>query len=696
MRIQEHSNKLETNVNNDTQEFGIGDASVVIEILRNRLYEHKVRTLVQEYICNARDAMREVGKANAFEVTVPTRLNPVFKVRDFGPGISPDRMRDVFVMYGSSTKRGSNSQTGGFGIGAKSAWSYTDSFTIIAIVDGVRRTYVAHTGVNNNGRLDLVSTDATSESSGTEIQVAVKPYDIEEFRLAVFRAIYFWDEKPTLKGELNPPTLVSGLKVSSLIEVIDGAMLPEYVRPRSYNNEALAVIDGVPYVITDKLVSKIEALKKLGNIVKKEMVFHFGNGIVEVSASRESIADSKHTLASIEKMAVQALSEVKNHIKDAFDKVKDTSQYLQTYSELSKLFDVDQHAKFGSYHIENSSIHSPYLKKVKLTVVHCMGKYGRARVEKISKEELKEGRKYINIDRFNHLFFISKDESNVQQNKRIREYFKTNTHMILVEPMNVIEYGTPIVDAQGNQVPVIKSQKLDVASYKKVLADLSAKDFNGITYIEPPKAQRVKVSRQDTEFCMHVLYGNRHAYTTLSKNSKKWLYIPIKDGSMGDTSSLKELNDYLTTHEGMSICGLAPRALSMIKGSKSFTLLSDWLDNYKPTKEAVAWAQKSAAKNKDVVEVLARLKGIDDEFLVEMIEEYREIEKTKHSFVPEVLINKMKDNKELKDFTKKDETLTKLMKSEYPIVQELGKYCTFKDDMVFYINAKFNSKKGRK
>jgi hypothetical protein len=80
MKLGEHSNKLETNVENETQDFGIGDASVIIDILRNRLYERKIPTSCQEYICNARDAMREAGKGNEFEITVPTRLNPVFKV----------------------------------------------------------------------------------------------------------------------------------------------------------------------------------------------------------------------------------------------------------------------------------------------------------------------------------------------------------------------------------------------------------------------------------------------------------------------------------------------------------------------------------------------------------------------------------------------------------------------------------------
>jgi light-regulated signal transduction histidine kinase (bacteriophytochrome) len=119
MRIAGHGNKFESNQQTETQSFGIGDPSVVIEILRNRLYEHKIRTLVQEYMSNARDAHREVGQKRRIEVVAPTQLEPTFKVRDFGPGISPDRMANVFVLYGASTKRTNNTQTGGFGCSAK-------------------------------------------------------------------------------------------------------------------------------------------------------------------------------------------------------------------------------------------------------------------------------------------------------------------------------------------------------------------------------------------------------------------------------------------------------------------------------------------------------------------------------------------------------------------------------------------------
>lgn len=508
MRMQEHANKLETNSKSETQEFGIGNASVVIEILRNRLYEHKIRTLVQEYICNARDAMREIGKNNEFDVTIPTRLSPVFKVRDFGPGISPERMKDVFVMYGSSTKRDTNNQTGGFGIGAKSAWSYTDSFTIISVVDGVRRTYIAHTGVNNNGRLDLVSTDVTEEANGTEIQVAVKANDIDEFRTSVFRAIYFWDKRPNIKGELQVPERIKGHVISDLVEVLDLGLVPHGIVD-TYHAEALCLIDGVVYPLNSNMVQKIKPVYNVNQLLKGTLVMHFGNGLVEVSASRESIADSKHTVAALEKLGARALMEVNTHIADKFSQVKDTANYIKTYAEMSQSFEVDKRAKFGDYSIENNWIKSPAINKVRITTVSNLDRRGH-KCSKVTKNELRESQKSIAIKQLGHLFYVTKDESKVVQNKRIRQYLQgNNTTMVLIEMLSGLEVDATlpaVKNSEGKDVPATKRVAYD-AEFKKVIADLDVKDFHAIAYVEPPKVVKAKVKREDAEICMHVFGG---------------------------------------------------------------------------------------------------------------------------------------------------------------------------------------------
>ena len=116
MKLQQHNNTLQTNCEVVSKQFGIGNSAKIIAILRDKLYEKKVQCLVQEYISNARDSHRQAGKGNNFEVTIPTRLSPVFKVRDFGVGISPEMMENVFIMYGSSTKEHTNDLTGGMRI----------------------------------------------------------------------------------------------------------------------------------------------------------------------------------------------------------------------------------------------------------------------------------------------------------------------------------------------------------------------------------------------------------------------------------------------------------------------------------------------------------------------------------------------------------------------------------------------------
>ena len=698
MKIQEHSNKLETNVENETQDFGIGDASVIIDILRNRLYEHKIRTTCQEYICNARDAMRECGKGNEFDVTVPTRLNPVFKVRDYGPGITPNRMANVFVKYGASTKRDSNNQTGGFGIGAKSAWSYTDSFTIVTFVDGVKRSYVAHIGVNNQGRLDLVSTEETDEPNGTEIQIAVKPYDIEEFRTSIFRAIYFWDQKPNLKGELNPPSLVKGEVVSDLLEVVDRELLPEYIRTWN-SGDVIAVIDGIPYVVGEKLTSKVKSLEALNELCRKTAVLYFGNGVVEVAASREHIADSKFTLAALEKLAHKALIEAQTHISDTFGKIKATPDYLRTYASMSKTFDVDQFAKYGDYSIQSSRIINPIFKKVKITIAHCMGKYGRGKVDKITKDELSEARREIEIDRLQDLFFVTTQENKVVQNKRLREHFKTRTHAVLLEVLCTMAptmdaAGKPVLDKDNKQVfhPVSYPKE-----FQQIVAELGAKDFTSITYVDPPKVAKEKVKREDAEFCLHPTYGSAK-YTTLSTNTQKWIYVPLDEGTWPEKypkSLLDLLSDYTNETESMKVCGLATRACKMVEGDANFISLAEWFKNFKITKELVIAAKSALAKNGDTYNILSGVKDIDDPFVNEMVEEYKAMQKNKVGHVPELLASRIADDKDVKEFKENDVKFGKLMKDEYPLVRDCS-YSNNKKELPFYMNAKYNARKSKK
>ena len=100
--------------------FGIAsseDLVYIFDILRNKLYSDKALAVVREYSTNAADANVENGVGSTpIIITVPNSMSPQFKVRDFGKGLSEDEVRNIYCMYGRSTKRSSNEFTGQLGI----------------------------------------------------------------------------------------------------------------------------------------------------------------------------------------------------------------------------------------------------------------------------------------------------------------------------------------------------------------------------------------------------------------------------------------------------------------------------------------------------------------------------------------------------------------------------------------------------
>lgn len=283
MIINNNAVKIESNIEpSKALNFGISDVRLVVDIL-SKLYAYPIRTLVQEYICNGRDAMREAntwGKL-PIDITVPNTLDPVFKVRDYGVGITPDRMENIFVNYGSSTKRSTNAQTGGFGIGAKSAFSYTDSFTITSFVNGNKYLYVAHLG--DNGGVNLISKESTKESNGVEISIGVKPKDIADFREAVQRCVCFWAEPIKFMGYKDIHQLKPTLTLGNM-SVYDSS---------GETSRTVYLIDGIEYdLMEDRSYSGYRygrARNTEFNSGNSIVAINIGNGHFKIASSRERL-----------------------------------------------------------------------------------------------------------------------------------------------------------------------------------------------------------------------------------------------------------------------------------------------------------------------------------------------------------------------------------------------------------------------
>ena len=98
---------------------------------RDKIYTNKVLACVREYICNATDEHIKHNVDRPVEVSLKKEANTyIWRCRDFAKGLSNVGIRTIFGMYGASTKREDNAQTGVFGVGSKSFFSFTDTFYV--------------------------------------------------------------------------------------------------------------------------------------------------------------------------------------------------------------------------------------------------------------------------------------------------------------------------------------------------------------------------------------------------------------------------------------------------------------------------------------------------------------------------------------------------------------------------------------
>jgi len=667
MKLIQAEKKFETNADFDSQDFTIGDVSVVIEILRNKLYRHKVRTLVQEYVSNARDAMREVNNTkDRIEVTFPTVFAPTFKVRDFGPGINPDRMYNVFIKYAASTKRSDNKQTGGFGIGAKSAWSYTDSFTIVTYVDGVQRTYIAHIGANNNGRLDFLGECSTSEKNGTEIQIPVSPKDVKQFTDAILRATYFWSdvERPKfLNAPIEYPVYIQG-DVTKNIEVNNN--LPEFICTK-WENGIVIAIDGIPYFINRDFFDKVKGLDKLTELVPGKIILHLKTGELEVSASREEIADSKYTITNLEATVKTVINEIHIKLSNEFAKAKTAFDYLKVYTDLYGSYNLFKYSKFSHFSMTRNGIQSEHFSSVKME--HCSISKNKG---DLVKTRLDISRRNYRIpvlkpELFNHLYYIDGIENVITTNHRIRTLLKSVSEII-----------------------VISKQDTDKGEFNLLKKDLGLKDLKTVPFVKPIRKTKdiIKVERTKQEF--HLLrldrLYNQGMNTSLESNKDKWLYLKKDDAY--SKYDLLELSSFLSK-KGYKLCALSNTTINKVKNDSNFISLESYLKNYKLSKQDIINIKFECATHVNTMKYLNKLDGIKDKYLIDMISEYDFILKNFTEKVPSIIKNLFPKIDEIEQFKTNDKMLDTKFKTKYPLLDCIDKYNTkLYNEVVHYINSK--------
>lgn len=313
MKLQFDAITVERSGKFQTQNFDIGNKRIILEILRGKMYSNPIQTICQEIMSNARDAHREVGKHNLpIVVKLPNTLDPSFYIKDFGPGITPERMADVFIKYGESTKRDDNIQSGGFGLGAKSPFSYTDTFSVISVTPEnnqlVRREYIAHIDESGLGQMSCVKEEVTTDQQGTTIVISPKTKnDYDAFKKYTLRSGLYWSTHPTVVGD--PEWKWPAIDVTHKGDRWEIHKRINYYEYQSISAEPCAIIDGIPYPIKLHHLFTHEA-PPYPRIRDLALRLYFEVGEIPITANREDIDYQPRSIQILEERLKKVFEEI--------------------------------------------------------------------------------------------------------------------------------------------------------------------------------------------------------------------------------------------------------------------------------------------------------------------------------------------------------------------------------------------------
>jgi hypothetical protein len=398
MKLNDIQPNIETSGELEEQFFSIQDQGMIFDILRNKMYSNPILAICREISCNARDAHREVGTPEVpIQIYLPTSLEPFYKIKDFGPGISPDRMSNIFIKYTASTKRSDNIQTGGFGLGAKTPFSYSDTFTIITNYNGVQYNYACFIDETKVGKLALFSSSPTKEPNGTEIIIPVKPPDFRHFAEWTEHATKHWDVKPIIKG--------GSITYDKINKVIEGNKWAIAQSPNSWQRELKLIIDGIEYP-AELSALKTYADSKMIDCARGNIYLYFDVGELSLSASREQVYLDKMTQEKIRFRLDEMALEVKQRIVSKIESFNDYwTANIYYRHELNNAFSNISFLGKLSWH-GNPLFESAYLSLGCPVFIFTKGKYSRRYGTDPNKISRSNGNQSLHFDE-NAILFVN-------------------------------------------------------------------------------------------------------------------------------------------------------------------------------------------------------------------------------------------------------------------------------------------------
>ncbi len=331
MIINELNHTHKSNIKSKTSAFQIKTTAKAFEILSSGIYSNKIRAVIRELCCNAYDSHVEAGTPELpFTVHLPNSFAPEFSVEDFGVGMSPEVVEELYTTYFSSTKTGTNDLIGGLGLGSKSPFCYTDQFTVRSRKDGIETVYGAFISSEGSPSIQKKSQKETTEPNGVKVSLAVDPSDFQEFKMEAMAVLTYFRVPPNINQ-------IKFIK-SSNFDRLDKSGFTSIL---NWSGGLVVIMGNVAYNVSadSSVLSKFK-----DEWIKKELTSNrryfvkFDIGELNVAASRETISFDEDTTEVFVNRITKLFNDELENLQVTIDAIPDL---LDKISYISDNFQLD-------------------------------------------------------------------------------------------------------------------------------------------------------------------------------------------------------------------------------------------------------------------------------------------------------------------------------------------------------------------
>lgn len=305
------------------QDFTLSNTNTIFELLSTKLYSNKELAVIREIICNAWDAHIE---NNIQHIPIEITLNEsLFSVKDFGKGIDPEKIVEIYCSYGDSSKTTDENQTGGFGLGSKAPFAYTNTFTVVNNHNNISSLYVLNKEPSNPPTIKKIY-DKDTEESGLTVNVVIHEKDYSKFYEELQQFLKYSGINYCLNNSI----------VKNIINIDENNFIADKCNTKNWENNLFIKYGSVIYRIDRHNINpnKNKILEEFFSTFKRYtdvLILQAKPNSLSVTPSRESLLYTEKTIKTVKKRIFNFIFKLK---KQFFIQIDELSKNITNLKEL--------------------------------------------------------------------------------------------------------------------------------------------------------------------------------------------------------------------------------------------------------------------------------------------------------------------------------------------------------------------------